>query len=990
MDSDWSLVTRHSSLLFFMTPERWKQIETIYDAALKLDAERRSSFLDRACNGDLELRQEVAELLASDEQAGSFLAAPAVEVAAKGLAAEAAASLIGRQIGHYQILSLLGAGGMGEVYLARDSRLNRKVAVKVLPDVFARDQERMRRFEQEALATSALNHPNILTVYDIGEFEGGPFIVAELLEGEELRALLVPQSKAGPLPVRKALNYAQQVAQGLAAAHEKGVIHRDLKPENLFVTTDGRVKILDFGLAKLKATEDEAADSGVATRKQLTDPGTVMGTVGYMAPEQVRGQKTDHRADIFSFGAILYEMLAGKRAFNGASAADLMSAILKEEPPELGEAKSKISPALEKIVRRCLEKQPERRFQSASDLGFALEALSSTSSSSGAGRMAAALDATAPAERGGWREHIPWLVAGALGLALLALGVAYFNPSTTGARAVRLAFAPPENLAFDNGTVDYVIVSPDGQKLAFTGRSSDGKRQLWVRPLDSAEAQPLPGTDNALEPFWSPDSRSIGFITQGKLKRVDLEGGRPQTLCEYSGIPYGGTWNREGVILFAASGLYKVKDTGGAPELVRSTDQPRDAFVGNPWFLPDGRHFLFRVSSPRGRGGDQEVFVGSLDSNKVKLLLSEGSPAVYAPPGWVLFVRNGALLAQSFDVERLELKGDPIAITRPTNIVNVYSLPFSVSQTGVLVWQGSRHRDYQLVWFDRAGKQIGAIGSPIKATTGSYPRFSPDGKQVAINRIELQSRNMDIWLIDLARDLPTRLTSDPGFEWFPTWSPDGGRIVFRASKAGVNGLYQKAANGAGAEELLLQVDGASAYDPNDWSPDGRFLLYNSRMPRNVWALPLNGSDKPYPLLNSEFDEYQAQLSPDGRWLAYASNESGNYEIYAQAFSLSGSNAGKLSGNKLRISTGGGNQPRWRRDGQELFYVATDGMMMAVKINGATFGTPQALFKTRMMTWLMQSGIDYDVTADGQRFLIGTLVGEPPPVSIILNWTAGVK
>src|SRR5262245_20505922 len=979
--------------------QRWSQVETLYHAALEREPGAREAFLAQACVGDEELRREVEELLRYDGAAESFIKGNALAFEARRLEPEELSQtgpqlLPGQHIGTYKILSLLGRGGMGVVYRARDERLRRDVAIKVLPASFAQDADRLRRFEQEAHATSALNHPNILTIYDTGTQDGAPFIVAELLEGGELR----DQLKEGPLSVRKAIEYAQQIAAGLAAAHEKGITHRDLKPENLFVTQEGGVKILDFGLAKLKPQAGESVNSQAATQKNLTDPGTVMGTVGYMAPEQVRGHEADTRADLFSFGVILYEMLDGRRPFSGASSVEVMNAILKEEPPELVETKGKISPTLDRIVRRCLEKQPERRFQSASDLGFALEALSPTSSSSGnssgsssgEGRMAAALDATAPAKRGGWRGRVPWLVAGALALALLALGVAYFNRPATDARAVRLAFAPPENLAFDNGTVDYVIVSPDGQKLAFTGRSADGKRQLWVRPMESAEAQPLPGTDNAQEPCWSPDSRSIGFVTQGKWKRVDLEGGRPQTLCEYSGTSYGGTWNRDGIILFAASGLYQVQDTGGEKKLVISADQPRDAFVGNPWFLPDGRHFLYRVSSPGGRGGDQEVFVGSLDSKEVKLLLSEGSPAVYSPPGWVLFARNGALMAQSFDADRLELKGDPIAITRPTNIVNVYSLPFSVSQTGTLVWQGSRHRDYQLVWFDRAGKQIGVIGSPIKATTGSYPRFSPDGKQVAINRIELQSRNMDIWLIDLAGDLPTRLTSDPGFEWFPTWSPDGGRIVFRASKAGVNGLYQKAANGAEAEKLLLQVDGVGGYDPSDWSADGRFLLYNLRMPRDVCAMPLNSSDKPYPLLNSEFDEYRAQLSPDGRWLTYASNESGNYEVYARPFGLAGPNAGKLSGNKRPISTGGGNQPRWRRDGQELFYVAADGMMMAVKINGDTFGTPQALFKTRMMTWLMQSGIDYDVTADGQRFLIGTLVGEPTPVSVILNWTADLK
>ncbi|HEV2668647.1 MAG TPA: protein kinase, partial [Blastocatellia bacterium] len=447
----------------------------------------------------------------------------------------------GARFNHYEIIAPLGAGGMGEVYRARDMRLDREVAIKVLPANYANDEDRLRRFEQEARATSALNHPNILIVHDLGIHEGAPYIVAELLEGEELRA----QLDEGAMSQRKAIDYAQQIASGLAAAHARGIVHRDLKPENLFITKDDRVKILDFGLAKLRQRPKEPVDSQVATKRMITDPGTVMGTVGYMAPEQVRGQEADPRADIFTLGLILYEMLSGNRAFTGDSTADVMSAILKEEPPELG---MKISPGLEKVVRRCLEKKPEHRFHSAHDLGFALEAVSTPTSSSGAylTEAAKALETTVKTKRGGWRDRIAWIVAWVAVLAALALAVAYFNRSAPEPRAVRLSFLPPENLAFDNGLYDYVIVSPDGQKLAFTGRSVDGKRQLWVRPLNSIEATPLPGTDDPLAPFWSPDSRSLGFGSQGKLKRIDLAGGRPQVICDATRLE-GGTWSRTGV-----------------------------------------------------------------------------------------------------------------------------------------------------------------------------------------------------------------------------------------------------------------------------------------------------------------------------------------------------------------------------------------------------------------------------------------------------------
>jgi len=886
--------------------------------------------------------------------------------------------MIAEQISHYHIISKLGAGGMGVVWRARDTRLDREVAIKFLPEAFAEDPHRLRRFEQEARATSALNHPNILTIFDTGLHDGAPYLVAELLEGEELRA----QLNAGAILPRKAIEYAQQIAQGLAAAHEKGIVHRDLKPENLFITRDGRVKILDFGLAKLKAQAAEPADSQADTQRKMTDPGTVLGTVGYMAPEQVRGQEADHRADIFAFGVILYEMLSGRRPFSGESAIEVMNAILKEEPPELSETNAKISPQLEKIVRRCLEKKPDRRFQSASDLGFALEALSTPS---GAALTTNVVDA---AKRVSWRERIAWITAGVALLA--ALGVVYFKRSegtSESAHAVRLAFAPPQNLAFDNGFNDSLIVSPDGQKLAFTGRASDGKRQLWVRPLDSTEAQALPNTEDAQNPFWSPDSHSLAFGSRGKLKRIELTGGRPLVLCDISELFGGGTWSRAEVIVFAPSfggGLFQIPATGGEPKPVTTVDTARKELLHlYPCFLPDGRHFLYRVV---GTDVAQSVVAGSLDSKEVKQLLTDAAPPVYAEPGWLLFVRNGALMAQHFDADHLKLTGDAFLLTPPTNTANVFGIPISVSQNRVLVWQGDRHREYQLVWFDRGGKQVGTVGPPTKVRFGQSPRLAPGGKQVAIQRRDLQTQIQDLWVVDLQRDLPNRLTTREGPRTGAAfWSPDGSHLVFQTRRGDAYGLYQITTNGVGTEELLLN----GANEPTDWSSDGRFILYSAipeKTRGNVWALPLTGDRRPYQLLKSEFDIRHAQFSPDRHWLVYTSDESGSYDVYVRPFTAEG----KLGDDRKRISTTGGSQPRFRRDGQELFYVAADGQMMAVKVNGATFESPKALFKTRMLTGLIQSGIEYDVSADGQRFLIGTQVGEATPVSIILNWPAALR
>src|SRR5215468_3163595 len=585
----------------------------------------------------------------------------------------------GAHFNHYEIIAPLGAGGMGEVWRARDMRLNREVAIKALPASFARDSDRLRRFEQEARATSALNHPNILTVYDIGDHEGAPFIVAELLEGEELSELI----KQGAIATRKAVGYARQIAEGLAAAHAKGVVHRDLKPENLFVTNDGRVKILDFGLAKLRPQQYGGIDKDAPTQKRITDPGVIMGTVGYMSPEQVRGQETDHRSDIFAFGVILYEMLTGQQAFRGDSAIEVMNAILKDEPPELGELGMTIAPGLEKVVGRCLEKKPEHRFHSAHDLGFALEAVESSSSSASNQSIVASLpDTTTFAKRGGWRGYVAWIAAGMFALiAALAMGAVWLNRGRPEAQVVRFKILPPEKTSFYEPSF---ALSPDGRLLAFSAFDETGKMLLYLRPMNSFFAQSLSGTEGALLPFWSTDSRSIAFFSAGKLKRVEVSGGAPQMLCEASNAG-GGAWNRAGDIIIApinGGALYRLPATGGVPTQLTTTEPSRYAHW-TPQFLPDGEHFLYYAHGKQA--GQSGVYVGSLSDKATHQALSSDYKAVYAA-GYLLFVRNGALMGQSFDTRALQHTGEPFLIAEQ---VKTYSIipHISAAENGTLAFR---------------------------------------------------------------------------------------------------------------------------------------------------------------------------------------------------------------------------------------------------------------------------------------------------------------
>ena len=875
-------------------------------------------------------------------------------------------------IAQYRVISKIGEGGMGEVYRARDTKLGRDVAIKVLPAAFSADAERLRRFEQEAQAAGALNHPNILVIFHIGTHEGAPYIASELLEGETLRERMA----GAALPQRKAIDYALQTAHGLAAAHEKGIVHRDLKPENLFVTKDGRLKILDFGLAKLIGAGDATqSQTEVPTRRVNTDPGVIMGTVGYMAPEQLRGRSADHRSDIFSFGAILYEMLSGKRAFRGESTADTMSAILREDPPDLSETNKNIAPALERVVNHCLEKNPEERFHSASDLAFAIEALSGSSVLSG---PTTGVLSAAPESRRKRRELLAWSAAGLLLIAAIALAFLYLRRAPADERPMRFVIAMPEKTT----DISAPVISPDGRTIAFVA-TEEGRRFVYVRPIDSLTARRLAGTEDAAFPFWSPDSRYLAFFTNNKLKKVEVTGGAPQTICD-ARSPGGGSWNRDGVILFGLDSnvIQRVSAAGGTATPVLKIDDSRKE-IGQFWpsFLPDGRHFVYQSWS--GATDDSAIFVASLDGTDRRQLLKNDSNAVYTPPGFLLFARDTTLMAPPFDAGKLRLSGEPFPVAEQVTYTGQFSYSnFSISETGVMVfWSGSLS-NRQLLWFDRSGKQLGALGPP-----GQYNdiALSPDEKHVALQRVE--GGSSDIWLMDLARGLPSRFTFHTADDDDPVWSPDGNTIVFSSLREGRFDLYRKVSSGAGNEEVVFKSE-ADGKEGTDWSADGRFILFDQAGGNDgtdIWVLPLFGDGKPYALLQTPFSEFQGHFSPDGRWFAYTSNESGKSEVYVQSF--------PPSGGKWQVSTGGGAQPHWRGDGKELFYIAADRKLMAVGVAaGSNFdpGAPKPIFQTQVSGYAAPNR--YVVTSDGQRFLVNSPVEEvsQTPITVILNWTAALK
>jgi Tol biopolymer transport system component len=880
----------------------------------------------------------------------------------------------GVRVGPYEILAFVGAGGMGEVYRARDARLGRDVAIKLLPAALSDDPDRLRRFEQEARAAAALNHSNILAVHDIGTQDGAPYIVSELLEGETLRERL----HSGPVPMRKTIDYAIQIARGLAAAHDRGIVHRDLKPENIFICSDGAVKILDFGLAKLTQADGRSGGaSAVATAAPDTLPGVVVGTVEYMAPEQVRGQSTDHRADIFSFGTILYELLASHRPFRGDTAADVMSAVLRQEAPDLPVAERHIPPALVRIVDRCLQKSPAARFQSAGDLAFALEALSAHS-----GTTDALKAASTPARR---PQRLPWAVAALLAVALIAAAAVaaalYRRDRPQDARVLRFSVLPPEGWTLAISTSDIgspvsalpLSVSPDGRRLAFVARDQKGTMALWVRALDALAPMALAGTEGATSPFWSPDSRTVGFFADRKLKRIDASGGPALTLCDAPGGA-GGTWNAEGTIVFAATQrpLHKVSAAGGVPAVAVPFATNESAHM-RPHFLPDGRHVIYRTQ--RAGEGSPVLMMAALESDaRTRLVESDSTNAVYSQ-GHLLFLRGKTLMAMPFDPAQPTVHGDTIPVAEKIQTIGSPSSGvFSASPNGVLAYHtGSASIESELAWIDRTGKVLAKVGD---RATYSDVELSPDGHRLLASIIDPVQSSRDVWIVDLARGLRSRLTFDRAEDYGAIWSPDGGRVLFASDRAGQTDLYMKSSNGVGAEEAVFT--GPPNKLPLTWSPDGQSVLYGASA--DILKLPMSGERKPTPFFQTPFPEAMAQYSPDGRWVAYVSGESGRTEVYVAP---SQGTAGKWM-----VSSQGGILPRWRRDSRELFYYAPqDSRLMAAVVHGTDkgfdVGAIQPLFGVRGGTRKF-----YDVAADG-RLLVNVaaeLQSAPTEITVVVNWT----
>ena len=857
---------------------------------------------------------------------------------------------------------------MGEVYQATDSKLDRNVALKLLPAAFASDAERLSRFRREAQLLASLNHPNIAHIYGLEESGDMRCIVMELVEGETLQARI----QRGPIPVDAAIIIAKQIAEALEAAHEKGVVHRDLKPGNVMLTSEGKVKVLDFGLAKAYETNPlNAASSNSPTLASMaaTNAGVILGTAAYMSPEQARGKNVDKRADIWAFGVVLYESVTGSLPFRGTDVSEIMASVIKEHPDY-----EPLPQELRRLIKKCLEKDPAKRLRDIGDVWELIEAPPPV----------AIEPASLPSAK---RPVLAWAVAAALAVAvagLAVLAVLHFREEPP--RLVKLQFPPPEKGSIVQGSGP-PAVSPDGRRVAFRA-NADGKNMLWIRDLDSLATRALAGTENGAVPFWAPDSRTLGFVANGKLMKIDVTGGPAVTITNAPAGVRGATWNRDDVIVFApaSGGLAQVAAAGGTATPVTEIDESRkENSHRNPWFLPDGRHFLYVARSSNAE--QTAIFVGDLESTKSKkLVLQAASNVQYVEPsrgnGYLLFVRERTLMAQPFDAAGLTTTGDARPIAEQVDVPSAQNLYgyFSASLNGVLAYTtgGSAGGALQIRWHDRSGKVVGTVGKPADINN---PRLSPDGKMVATDRLDAPSGNRDIWLLDLARGTEQRLTFTGNNNW-PVWSPDGLRIAFR--RASEQKVMVRAANGTGADEVLEAADKL----PTDWTRDGGFLLSATpntipKTGNDIWAMPLSGGDrKPLALRQTEFVEWHARVSPDGRWMAYLSNESKRDEVYVVGFPA-------LNG-KWQISANGGGYPVWSRDGRELYFVGADDKLMAVPITpGPQFqpGIPQPLFDVR----LANANSSYDVSADG-RVLVATPVEQSVtvPMTVVLNWQQALK
>jgi serine/threonine protein kinase/Tol biopolymer transport system component len=945
-----------------MKTERWNQIEKLFHEARQLTGEDRSRYLGKMCGGDAAMRRQIERMLDQD-LAADFLDAPAIEMMSFTLAA-------GTLLGPYQILDSIGAGGMGEVYCARDTRLGRTVAVKVLPAHLSSHHEWRERLEREARTISGLNHPNICTLYDIGHEGGVDFLVMEYLEGETLSQRIAK----GPLPLEQSLRIATEIAGALDRAHREGIVHRDLKPGNVMLTKNG-AKLLDFGLAKKIRTSSNTAVT------DLTGRGIIAGTLHYMSPEQLAGKEPDARTDIFAFGAVLSEMLTGRKVFEGQNQASVIASIMQTDPPLVTALDPSIPLPVSRLVKACLAKDPVERLQTAHDLTLQLQWITEAGS-----QTSIAIPASREQHNHGKRTWALVAVSAAL-IVALAIPIARFFQKPERAEEIRFLIDTPATRS-----PYQITVSPNGRYVAFVASGPGELPLLFVRPIGSIAAKPIAGTERANQLFWSTDSRYIGFvIPNNSIRRVDVAAmSAPEIICNIRPAAFNGaTWNSDDVILFSNGGnLHRVSASGGDATPLTTVDRSTGRGLAWPSFLPDGKHYLYLETTLRGE--NPIVYVAALGSSEKKQLMSVNSMVVYSPPGLLLFHRDGALFAQPFDANRLELKGEPQRVADDI-AYNPGSgrAAFGVSSNGVLIFRtgGAGRQHWQ--WVDRTGKMVGL--SRIVSHRNAGFRLSPDGKRVASSETGENDDNEDIYIADLERDVKTRLTIDPATDHLPAWSPDGSLIAFDSSRGENNighTLYEKESNGATPEHVLLPHETAQAYGILDWSLDNRWIVFNfnrvgSGNP-DIWMLPLFGDLKPLPFLTSPAHETNAAISPNGRWIAYATNESGKFQVVVQSFP-------NPSAGKWQISQKDGVYPRWRRDGKELFFLE-DRHIVAVEVKtdgGFAVGKSMQLFEVfaRRLT-SGSSAYIYDVSPDGQRFLLSSQLGTDSalsPITAILNW-----
>ena len=853
----------------------------------------------------------------------------------------------GTRLGPYEIVALIGAGGMGEVYKARDTRLDRAVAVKILPAEFAQNAQHKTRFEREAKTISQLNHPNICTLHDVGHENGTDYLVMELLEGESLADRIAK----GPLPLSEVLKYGVQIAEALGKAHRESVIHRDMKPGNIMLTKSG-AKLLDFGLAKSGFVP--LAPDGGTIQKPLTQQGTILGTFQYMAPEQLAGEEPDARTDIFALGAVLYEMTTGKRAFEGKSKTSLIGAIVSGQPKPISELQPLTSPALEHVIKKCLAKEPDDRWQSATDIAEELRWIGEVGSQAGV--------STPLTMRRKTRELIAWALAAMFAVSTVVFAIGYLQRAPRPVAPIHFVITPPPGTSLIPFDELGLSLSPDGSRLAFVAIGQDGKKKIWLRSFDSLDAQAIPETDGAWYPFWSPDGRYLGFFADGKLKKVDLLGSSPQTLCD-APSGRGGTWSRDGVILFAPnieSPIYKVAASGGAPSPVTRYDPKTEVTHRWPQFLPDGRHFFYVVRAKEKGKERGRLFVASLDSPEGKLVSEDASNATFIPPNQLLFGRSGDLLTQPFDLEQFRTIGEPIPLVKEKlswwEAKNFFV--FTAAPNGALVYLPAVAQRVQMRWVDRTGRPVADIDEPGFIHDA---RLSPDGGKIAYVRSETAGRS-DIWIRDLGRDQSSRFTFASGIYNAPRWSPDASRIAFECQPKNVLDLCIKGFNG----DVDLLLESSNFKTLGSWSPDGSAIAYTVQDPQtslDLWLLPQTGSRQPKVFLRTAYEERDPEFSPNGRWVAYVSNESGKPEVYVRGVASTSA--------QWQISTAGGAQPRWRRDGKEIFFTSPDGKLMAASVDATmTFqpANPRPLFE---LPALPRRGapIFEDVSPDGQKFLL---------------------